>query len=300
MRKLSVSISIFFLLLGASFTAMAETAKLKHLVSVYADSEGIKLQNPDGVACQDDSFLVADSGNSRIVRFSYKNATLSAEGQYPVENAYPIVMQVNAQGDIYYLDGSQRRIGMLSAAGEPKGIMKLSGVPAPETLVPRSFRIDKDGNIHLLDIFSERVVSVSPAGNFIKSIPFPEQYGFFSDLAIDQRGKIFLLDSINATVYVLNEAGDGFAPLSKNMKEYMNFPTGIALDRNGQIFLTDEYGSGLVLVGRDGAFLGRKIGMGWIDGLLFYPSQLCINSSNEIFIADRSNSRVQVFGLAEK
>jgi len=300
MRKLSVSISIFFLLLGASLTAAAETAKLKHLVSVYADVDGKKLQNPDGVACPDDSFLVADSGNGRIVRFSYKNATLTTEGQYPLDNVYPTIMQVNAQGEIYYLDGKQRRIGMLSASGEPKGNLKFAGLPAPETLIPKSFRVDKEGNIHLLDIFSERVVSVSPAGNFIKSIPFPEQYGFFSDLAIDQRGKIFLLDSINAVVYVQNEQGDGFAPLSKNMKEYMNFPTGIALDRNGQIFLTDQYGSGLVLLGRDGAFLGRKIGMGWIDGLLFYPSQLCINSSNEIFIADRSNSRVQVFGLSEK
>jgi len=300
MRKLSVSISIFFLLLGAPFTATAETAKLKHLVSIYADADGMKLQNPDGVACQDDSLLVADSGNARIVRFSYKNSTLATEGQYPLENAYPIVVQVDAKGAIYYLDGKQRRIGMLSASGEPKGYLKFTGLPAPETLIPRSFRIDKENNIHLLDIFSERVVSVSPAGNFIKSIPFPEEYGFFSDLAIDQRGKIFLLDSINARIYVENEQGDGFAPLSRNMKEYMNFPTGISLDRNGQIFLTDEYGSGLVMIGRDGSFLGRKIGMGWIDGLLFYPSQLCINGSNQIFIADRSNSRVQLFGLAEK
>jgi sugar lactone lactonase YvrE len=178
--------------------------------------------------------------------------------------------------------------------------MKFEGIPEAEALVVRNFRIDSQDNIYLLDIFSERVVSVNSEGKFIKSIPFPEKYGFFSDLAMDQRGKVFLLDSINAMIYTQNEQGDGFSPLSKNMKEYMNFPTGMVIDRSGQIFLTDQFGSGLVLLGRDGSFLGRKIAMGWIDSLLFYPSQLCINTGNEIFIADRSNSRVQVFGLAEK
>jgi len=300
MKKLSVSISILFLLLGASCNAMAESAKIKHLVSVYVDADGKSLKYPEGVACQEDSFLVADSENSRIIRFSYKNSTLTTEGQFPLENAFPIVVQVNSKGEIYYLDGKSRRIGSLSAEGAPKGYMKFADLPESETLILRSFRIDKEDNLYLLDIFSERVVSVNPAGKFIKSIPFPENYGSFSDLAIDQRGKIFLLDGINAVVYSLNEQGDGFSPLSQNMKEYMNFPTGISIDRAGQIFLTDQFGSGLVLIGRDGSFLGRKIGMGWIDSLLFYPSQLCINGNNEIFIADRSNSRVQLFGQAEK
>ncbi|MFH1216983.1 MAG: NHL repeat-containing protein [Pseudomonadota bacterium] len=300
MRKLCLSFSILFLLLGVSFNSSAETARIKHLVSVYVDNEGNKLKDPEGVACQGDSFLVADTGNSRIVRYSFKNATLAAEGQFPLEKAYPITIQVNSKGEIYYLDGVSRRITVLTASGEPKGVMKFDGVPEAESLMLRNFKIDSQDNINLLDIFSERVVIVNSGGKFVKSIPFPGGYGFFSDLAIDGRGKVFLLDSINATVYGQNEQGDGFSPLSKNMKEYMNFPTGIALDRSGQIFLTDQFGSGLVLIGRDGAFLGRKISMGWIDSLLFYPSQICINSTDEIFIADRSNSRVQVFGLVEK
>ena len=300
MRKLCISFSILFLLLGASFPAAAETAKIKHLVSVYVDGDGKKLQYPEGVACQGDSFLVADTGNSRILRYSYKNSTLAAEGQFPLENGYPIVIQVNSKGEIYYLDGRERRIGRLGTAGEPKGFMKFTGLPETETLMLRSFRIDGENNLYLLDIFSERVVRVNSEGQFMKSIPLPENYGFISDLAVDRRGKVYLLDSINAVVYAQNEQGDGFAALSKPMKEYMNFPTGIAIDRGGQIFLTDQFGSGLVLIGRDGAFLGRKIAMGWIDSLLFYPSQLCINSSDEMVIADRSNSRVQVFGLTDK
>jgi len=37
--------------------------------------------------------------------------------------------------------------------------------------------------------------------------------------------------------------------------------------------------------------------MGWNEGLLNAPSQMCINGKGQAFIADRGNSRVQVFSL---
>ncbi len=39
--------------------------------------------------------------------------------------------------------------------------------------------------------------------------------------------------------------------------------------------------------------------MGWKEGLLYYPSQLCINEKGEIFIADRNNNRIQIFTVVQ-
>jgi hypothetical protein len=39
--------------------------------------------------------------------------------------------------------------------------------------------------------------------------------------------------------------------------------------------------------------------MGWNEGLLYYPSQMCLNEKGEVFIADRGNSRVQVFSIVK-
>jgi len=64
--------------------------------------------------------------------------------------------------------------------------------------------------------------------------------------------------------------------------------------------LSDQYGSGLAIVGRDGTFQGRKFGMGWEDGQLYYPSQLCISNSDTLVIADRDNNRVQVFNILDE
>jgi len=61
----------------------------------------------------------------------------------------------------------------------------------------------------------------------------------------------------------------------------------------------DENGAGLVTLGQDGSFLGRQLAMGWSEGFLYYPSQMCANGRDELFIADRGNSRVQVFSIVK-
>jgi hypothetical protein len=41
--------------------------------------------------------------------------------------------------------------------------------------------------------------------------------------------------------------------------------------------------------------MGKQLGMGWKEGWLRYPSQMCITAAGELFIADRENNRVQEF-----
>jgi hypothetical protein len=107
------------------------------------------------------------------------------------------------------------------------------------------------------------------------------------------------VDSIKALVAVAGKDGKTFSPLTKNLREYLSFPTSIAADNRGVLYLVDAHGSGIVMLGQDGAFLGRQLAMGWNEGLLYYPSQICLNEKGEIFIADRGNSRVQVFSIVK-
>jgi hypothetical protein len=54
-----------------------------------------------------------------------------------------------------------------------------------------------------------------------------------------------------------------------------------------------------VVLGQDGSYLDTLSGMGWKDGFLRYPSQMCITDDGEIFIADTRNNRVQIFKMLE-
>ena len=279
----------------------AETVKFKYLQSIYFDDRGGGIKQPEGVACSDKSVLVVgDTGNDRLLRYTLEEKNLKAGTEIKIpELSNPIRVQMNSKGEIFVLDGKRRRVVRLNPDGSFKGYVDPEGVPSPSAFVPRSFKIDRNNNIYILDIFTGRVLVLSPEGKYQKQIPFPKEFGFFSDLSVDSKGTLLLIDCVKAMVFSAAKDSNSFSPLTKNLREYLNFPTSITTDNRGTVYIVDENGSGIVILGQDGSYLGRQLNMGWNEGLLNFPSQMCINEKGEVFIADRGNSRVQIFTLVK-
>ena len=276
--------------------------KFRHIVSIYTDAKGLGLRQPEGVACNEKSLLiVADTGNGRLLRYIFRNSALetgATEIKMP-QLSYPISAQINSKGEIYALDGKQRRIIRLTSEGVFKDYLDPTGLPSPTAYVPRSFTIDEKDNIYILDIFSRRVILLGPEGKYQRHIEFPKDYGFFSDLVVDFKGSVFLINSTNAVVFSAAKNSVKFSPLTEKLKQYMRFPVSITTDKRGRIYLVDRNGSRIIILGQDGSFLGRLSGLGWKEGLLSHPSDMCINSKGEVFIADTSNSRIQIVTILE-
>jgi sugar lactone lactonase YvrE len=285
------------LVIGTTQALGAEKRKIKWVQSIYVDAKGDGLKYPEGVACRDDHFVVADTGNSRILRYSYQGDSVTPEAEFPLPKSYPIKVELDSKGDIYFLDGRERRIAMLSAAGEERGFLEAKSLPSSRDIVPKSFAIGANDDIYVLDIFSARVLVLDSEGQYRRHIDFPDEYGFFSDVDVDAQGNIFLLDGADVVVYKAANGADRFTRLTDDIQSYMNFPTNLSLDDRGVLYLVDQYGSGLALVSGDGSFLGRILEMGWNEKRLYYPSQICISANGNLFIADRNNSRVQRFRL---
>jgi hypothetical protein len=291
------------LMIGAVLLPMksfsAETVKFRYLQSVYFDEKGGGLKQPEGVACNEKSLLVVgDTGNDRLVKYTFQDKSLKSGSEIKIPQlTNPIRVQINSKGEIFVLDGKKRRIIRLNPDGTFKGYVDAEGIPSPSTFVPRSFKIDRNNNIYILDIFTGRVLVLNSEGKYQKQIPFPKDYGFFSDLSVDLKGTLVLVDCVKAMLFSAAKDSNNFSPLTKNLREYLNFPTSITTDNRGTIFVVDENGSGIVILGQDGSFQGRQLNMGWNEGLLYFPSQMCVNDNGEVFIADRSNSRVQIFTL---
>ena len=276
----------------------ADISKLRFVTAIYLDDKGVGLRQPEGVACNDRStVIVGDTGGSRLLRFTVEERNVKPAGELRApELTAPIRVQMTSKEDVLALDGKQRRVVRFDAKGEPRGYLDPEGVPGG-AMVVRSFKVDRDDNIYLLDVFRGRVVVLGPDGKFVRQVAFPKEYGFFSDLAVDARGKIYLLDSLKAEVHAAQKDAKEFSLLAKNLRGHLSFPTSMALDGRGVLYLVDQHGGGVVLLGQDGAVLGRQLAMGWNEGLLNAPSQICINDKGQAFIADRGNSRVQVFSL---
>jgi sugar lactone lactonase YvrE len=297
--RLPVLLILLWLGWPAGPAVAAEASKLRFVAAVYLDDKGVGLRLPEGVACNDGStMIVGDTGGGRLVRFTVQGRDVKPAGEMRAPQlGVPIRVQMNSKGEVFALDGKQRRIVRFDAKGEPRGYLDPEGVPGSGPIVPRSLAVDRDDALYLLDVFGARVVVLAPDGKFLRQIAFPTPRGFFSDLAVDARGKIYLLDSIRAQVWAAPKDAKEFFLLAKDLRAHLNFPISIAVDARGLLYLVDEHGGGVVVLGPDGAVLGRQLAMGWKEGLLNSPSQLCINGKGQVFIADRGNSRVQVFTL---
>jgi sugar lactone lactonase YvrE len=298
LRRTYVAIAALIVLLWAPQVIGAGAISLKWVTSIYADSNGVGLERPEGVACGEKFVVVADTGNNRLVRYSYDDSTVTAEAEFQLGKSDPVLLQLSSKGDLYFLDGRERRIVVLKASGERIGFLNPKSMTSSKEIVPKSFRIDGDDNIYILDIFSQHVIILDSDWQFSKKIPLPESDGFFSDLALDGQGKIYVLDSVEAVVHSMAKGADTFTPFTGSMKEIVNFPARLSVDDRGILYLVDQNGSGLALVAPDGSLLGRRLGLGWKKSGLFYPSQICISAGGDVFIADRNNNRVQMFRVA--
>ena len=299
MRRALSLLTAFLVLLASTQVLGAEKKTIKWLTSIYSDAKGVPLKHPEGVACSGEQFVIADTGNGRILRYSWQGDTVTMDSEFALPKSYPTRVHLNSKGDLYYLDGRERRIEAISAAGEEMGPVSHKGLPFSTEVIPKSFALDGSDNLYLLDNRSRSVLVLEPDGKFLRQVHFPEEYGFFTDLTVDRQGGILLLDGVEAVIYLAVRDADHFSRMTDSMKAYMNFPTSLSLDEWGVVYLVDQYGSGLGLVGQDGSFLGRKLGLGWKDGALYYPSQICVSRTGIMLIADRSNSRVQIFAVGE-
>ena len=277
----------------------AGTAKFKYAAAVYFDAKGGGFGLPEGVACdRNGAVVIGDTGNNRLVRFTYRDKAFSGGTEIKIpELTSPAVVYLNSKGDIFALDSQQRRVVHLGPAGEFKETLKFDGAPNAGTVVVKSFALDAADNIYVLDAFSARVLVLNPQGQFQAAIALAADTGFGSDISVDASGSVFLIDSIKRRLYAAAKGADAFAPAGGNLGQFIaTLPTRLtAVD--GTIFVVEGNGSTVDAFARDGSFLARQLTMGWSEGALNHPAQVCVNDKGEAFIADRDNSRVQSFEL---
>jgi len=274
----------------------AEAVRLKYALSVYADEKGNGLSQPEGVACRENRLVVADTGNGRILLFSLQGGEPRGGSEIKLSQVrYPVRIKISPKGDILVLDEKQRKIARLTPAGAFKQYVEPSGLPTQSTIVPVGIDIDGNDMIYLLDILAGRVLVLNADGAFLRQVPLPKEYGFITDLTVDSKGTIFIVDSVNAMVYSTAKDTAVFAPITGTMKDDMKFPVNVIMDSSGTLYLSDQNGGGIVMLGQDGSFRGRQLSFGWKEGSIRSPAQVCIDKEGGIIVADRENNRIQVF-----
>ena len=287
---------LMLLLLFPLNSFSAEAIRLKYSYSLYNDEKGGTFSKPEGVVCGADSLVVADTGNGRIVLFSLKNG--DAKGGKSIKSpqiVYPVRVKISSKGDILVLDGKSHKIARLNQEGVYSQYVELGGLPTEGMILPVDIALDNNDNLYVLDVGGGRVLVLDPDGKFLRQIAFPKEYGFISYMAVDSNGAIYLVDSVTAILYSNVQDPSVFSPISSSLKEDLKFAGGMTLDSAGMIFISDQNSGGIVVVGHDGTLKTRLLDFGWNEGFVNYPSEICVDAGGDLFIADRGNSRIQVF-----
>lgn len=297
----TICVMIIVLLLAPAYASGAGGLTLEHQLSFYKDESGAGMNRPEDVMCAGmDEIVVADTGNGRLLRYIIQENKIKKVSEIRSgEMGAPIRVMSDSQGDILVLD-NRRHIVRLSPDGLFKAVLDLERAGRATVIVPRSFFIGPEDDLYVLDVFGGRVLVLNKDAEFQREIPLPAHGGTISDVIVDGHGRVLIIDTVKAAVYAAAKERSEFTVLAENMGGHMEFPVSLAADSEGRLFITDRTSGSIVILAQDGSFQERLLGKGWTDGLLRHPSRVCINKKNELFVADRGNSRIQMFMIRKK
>lgn len=139
--------------------------------------------------------------------------------------------------------------------------------------------------------------SLEMKGRFGSRGAAPGQFNYPSDLAVNDRGEIFVSDSLNFRVQGFSPTGEFRQTFGKagDSPGCFSRPKGIAVDSDNNIYVVDGIFDNVQIFDPEGRLLlafgqpGQKAGEFWM------PSGIHIDSGDRIYVADTYNKRVQMF-----
>ena len=188
--------------------------------------------------------------------------------------------------------------------------------------------LDSAGNLYLADASNRRVRRVTPggivttiAGTGIQGNSGDGGQGIYATLnrpfavALDAAGNLYICDSSNHNIRRVNlasgiittYAGNGLPAFSGDggqaTEASLQFPLGVALDKSGNLYIADAgnncirkvSGTGVIVTvagnGNRAGFAGD--GAAAVSALLNIPSDIAVDATGSLFIADSGNNRVR-------
>ena len=107
MKKVLIHIAVITSLLfvpAKSFST--EEVKYRFVLSIYDDNWGGGLKYPEGIACSEDSKVIAaDTANSRLIQYTLNGRKAKTDMQISLPQLLsPVQVRLDSKGDIYALD----------------------------------------------------------------------------------------------------------------------------------------------------------------------------------------------------
>ena len=223
------------------------------------------------------SFLLMGCQQSLIDKSFEPNSQTNRSDAYTVDNNWPALPDGLSLGQAAGVE--------VDAHGHVFVFHRGSNSPGSTTRM-------KEDAVVILDSNTGQLVDSWGAGKFV--IPH--------GIEIDSEGYIWLADVGLHQVFKFSHDGEllltlGEAGVSGNDAEHFNMPTDIAVLSDGTFYVTDGYGNNRVMVFSAAGVLKDIWGneRGSTLGKFNLPHSIESDDKDRLYVADRSNQRIQVF-----
>jgi len=163
--------------------------------------------------------------------------------------------------------------------------------------------VDKDDNVWVFNRGAHPVIEFDKNGNMLQAwseVPVTTAHG----LRVDPESNIWAVDVAAHRVLKFTPQGRllmmigqvGGAPGNNGTKDGFNRPTNVAFAPNGDFFVSDGYvNSRVVRFNKDGEYMLQWGSKGTGDGEFDLVHDVTLDSQGRVYVADRTNQRVQIF-----
>jgi DNA-binding beta-propeller fold protein YncE len=273
---------------------------LKWMVGLFSSKrQVVVLQRPQGGMVGDDGRIyVTDVGRPGIYVFDKELGKFHHWKWADKDGGFlsPIAVAQATNGEILVTDSELGIVVRLDKEGEPlgsigKGILKR----------PTGIAVDPtSGFMFVADAHEDNIKVFSDTGDLVDVIGVSgENVGEFNGPLhmVYSRGKIYIIDALNARVQVITAEGDylkGFGKRGLFVGDIPH-PKGIAVDSEDNIYVVESYHDHLLIYNSDGEFLLPIGGTGNKIGQFYLPAGVWADKQDRIYVADMFNARVMVF-----
>jgi prepilin-type N-terminal cleavage/methylation domain-containing protein len=230
----------------------------------------------------------------------------SANGQF----YYPTGIDIDKNNNLIVLDSNNYRIQKFDRSGNflTKWTMSKGSADGQFNL-PKGIAVDRNGNMYVADDYNNRVQKFDINGTFItKWGSLGSQVGQFNrpyHISIDSVDNVLVTDLLNHRVQKFTSTGNvimswgGFGSLDGQF----NTTRGLYAYSDA-VFVADNKNHRIEKFTTNGIFLtkwgsqcetGQQMQYGTCVGKFFYPEDIAVDTSGNIFVLDRENNRIQKF-----
>ncbi len=201
---------------------------------------------------------------------------------------------------------SVRAAGVVTAEGHYQLVEGWAQFPAGFTKWSPVTGVDVDAhdNVYVFQRSETMPIMVfDRSGRFLRAFG----QGMFNQahfLRVDRWGDVWVTDRVNIQAYKFSPDGKLLMTLGKKgvpgdntSQDAFNGVADVAVAKNGDVFIADGEGvnTRVVKFSKDGTFIKWWGGKGTEPGQFNVPHSIAMDSKGRVYVADRSNNRIQIF-----